>query len=48
MNKQQPTLPVYEVEELSLEQAILELASEKEKYETQYREATSLFLRLCA
>ncbi len=48
MNEQQAVLPVYEVKELSLEQAILELASEEEKYETEYREATSLFLQLCA
>ncbi len=48
MNEQKQTLPVYEVEELSLEQAILELASEKEIYETRYQEATSLFLQLCA
>ena len=48
MNEQQSSLPVYEVEELSLEQAILELASEEEIYATQYREATSLFMQLCA
>ena len=48
MNEQPQTLPVYDVEELSLEQAILELASEEEIYKTQYQEATSLFLQLCA
>ncbi len=48
MNKQPQALPVYDVEELSLEQAILELASEEEIYETQYQKATSLFLQLCA
>ncbi len=48
MSEQTPSLPVYEVEELSLEQVILELASEEEKYATQYQAATSLFLQLCA
>ncbi len=48
MNKQPQALPVYDVKEISLEQAILELASEEEIYETQYQEATSLFLQLCA
>jgi len=48
MNEQPTVLPTYEVEELSLEQAILSLASEKEIFETQYREATSQFLQLCA
>ncbi len=48
MKTQPQTLPLYEVEELSLEQAILELASEDEIYETQYQEATTLFLQLCA
>ena len=41
-------LPLYEVEELSLEQAILMIASEKEKEQAIYQESAERLLRLCA
>ena len=47
MNEQQ-TIPVYEVQELSLEQAILLMASEQEKEQTIYKETAERMLRLCA
>ena len=37
-------LPVYEVEELSLEEAILMLASEEEKQTTDYRKTSEQLL----
>ena len=42
------TLPLYEVEELSLEELLLELASEQEKQQTIYNEASQRLLQLCA
>lgn len=47
MNEQQ-NIPVYEVKELSLEQAILMLASEQEKEQTIYKESAARMLQLCA
>ena len=47
MNEQQ-NIPVYEVQEVSLEQAILMLASEKEKEQTIYKESAERMLQLCA
>ena len=47
MNEQQ-NVPVYEVQEVSLEQAILMLASEQEKEQTIYKESTERMLKLCA
>lgn len=41
------TLPVYEVEELSLKELLLEMASESEKYQTEYKETSARFLQLC-
>ncbi|MBE9532640.1 MAG: hypothetical protein IMF04_00835 [Proteobacteria bacterium] len=45
---EQITLPVYEVAELSLEQAILLMASEQEKERTIYKESAERMLKLCA
>ena len=43
------SLPTYEVEELSLEQAVLLLATEEEKQQTIYTEtSTRLLEELCA
>lgn len=42
------TIPVYEVTELSLEQAILLIASEQEKEKTIYKESAERMLKLCA
>lgn len=42
------TIPVYEVQEVSLEQAILLIASEAEKEQTIYKESAERMLRLCA
>ena len=45
---EQLNIPVYEVQEVSLEQAILLLASEQEKEQTIYKESTERMLQLCA
>lgn len=45
---EQITPPVYEVTELSLEQAILLMASEQEKERTIYKESAERMLKLCA
>ena len=47
MNEQQ-NIPVYEVQEVSLEQEILMLASEQEKEQTIYKESAERMLQLCA
>jgi len=47
MNEQQ-NIPVYDVQEVSLEQAILMLASEQEKEQTVYKESAERMLQLCA
>lgn len=39
-------LPTYEVEELSLEQAVVMLASDEEKYRTDYRQTSEWLLKL--
>lgn len=41
-------LPIYEVTEVSLEQAILLIASEQEKEKTIYKESAERMLKLCA
>lgn len=46
--KDQQKVPVYEVQEVSLEQAILLLASEQEKEQTIYKESAERLLKLCA
>jgi len=45
---EQINIPLYEVQELSLEQAILLIASEKEKEQTVYKESAERMLKLCA
>lgn len=45
---EQSKIPVYEVTELSLEQAILLIASEQEKEQTIYKESAERMLKLCA
>lgn len=45
---EQLNIPVYEVQEVSLEQAILMIASEQEKEQTVYRESAERLLKLCA
>jgi hypothetical protein len=45
---EQLTIPVYEVKEVSLEQAILLIASEQEKEQTIYTESAERMLQLCA
>ena len=45
---EQITIPVYEVAEVSLEQAILLIASEQEKEKTIYKESAERMLELCA
>lgn len=45
---EQPKIPVYEVEELSLEQAMLLVATEHEKEKTIYKESAEILLQLCA
>lgn len=40
--------PVYDVEEVSLEQAILLIATEQEKENTIYKESAERLLKLCA
>lgn len=42
------TIPVYEVEELSLEEALLALASEQEKDQTVYNQASERLMQLVA
>lgn len=42
------SIPVYEVTEVSLEQAILLIASEQEKEKTIYKESAERMLKLCA
>ncbi len=42
------TLPLYEVQEVSLEQAILLMASEEEKEQTIYRESAEKIMQLVA
>ena len=42
------TLPIYEVTEVSLEQAILLIASEQEKEKTIYKESAERMLKLVA
>ena len=44
----QPNMPVYEVKEVSLEQAILLIASEKEKEKTIFKKSAERMLQLCA
>ena len=46
--KEKATLPVYEVTEVSLEQAILLIASEQEKEKTIYKESAERMLKLVA
>ena len=46
--KEQITIPVYEVTEVSLEQAILLIASEQEKEKTIYKESAERMLKLVA
>lgn len=41
-------LPIYEVEELSIEQAILMLASEEEIKQADYQKPAEVIYRLCA
>lgn len=41
-------LPVYEVEELTIEQAILLMASEEELEQSDFQKPAELFYRLCA
>jgi len=45
---QDETIPLYDVEELSLEEAILALASEQEKQQTVYTRASERFMELVA
>ena len=45
---EQISIPVYEVTEVSLEQAILLIASEQEKEKTIYKESAERMLKLCA
>lgn len=45
---EQLNIPVYEVQEVSLEQAILLIASEQEKEQTTYRVSAERMLKLCA
>ena len=44
---EQLNIPVYEVKEVSLEQAILLIVSEQEKEQTVYRESAERLLQLC-
>ena len=41
-------LPLYEVKEVTLEEAILLLASEKEKNDTIFTETSERIMKLCA
>jgi len=42
-----PNIPVYEVVEISLEQAVLLIASNQEKEKSAYKEAAKRMLQLC-
>ncbi len=42
------TIPVYDVEELSLEEALLALASEQEKDQTVYSQASERLMQVVA
>lgn len=42
------TIPVYEVKELSLEEAVLALSSEEERYEADYSKTSERLLEACA
>ena len=46
--KEQLNIPVYEVKEVSLEQAILLISSEQEKEQTIYKESAERMLQLVA
>jgi hypothetical protein len=46
--EKQLQIPVYDVKEVSLEQAIVLIASEKEKEQTIFRESAERMLLLCA
>jgi len=48
MKNSEEEIPLYDVEELSLEDAILLLASEQEKYLTDYRASSERLLQLVA
>jgi len=41
-------IPTYEVQEVSLEEAILLMATDEEKFETIYTETSERLLKLCA
>ena len=41
-------LPIYDVQEVTLEEAILLLATEEEKFETIYTETSERVLKMCA
>lgn len=41
-------LPVYDVEEVTLEEAILMLATDEEKFEAVYTETSERILKMCA
>ncbi|MDX1824021.1 MAG: hypothetical protein R3354_04850 [Thiohalomonadales bacterium] len=45
---EQENLPLYEVEELSLEDAILAMATEQEKYQTDYSATSERLMQLVA
>lgn len=42
------SIPMYEVEELSLEEAVLALATEEERYEADFRKSSERLLNLVA
>ena len=44
----EPILPMYEVEELSLEEAVLLLASEEEKDKTDYSKSSARLIQCLA
>lgn len=44
----EPILPMYEVEELSLEEAVLLLASEEEKEKTDYSKSSARLIQYLA
>lgn len=41
-------LPIYDVEEVTLEEAILMLATEEERFEAIYTQTTERVLQMCA
>ncbi len=45
---QDETPPTYEVEELSIEEAVVLLATEREKHEAIFTQTSERLLRLCA